>query len=122
VPAALVGVPPRARDLDTEADVVAEAVAVGDVPEVPPDLRLRRERPGPAGVLREGEGVHVRADVARAPWIGVVTPGATDVVGLLEHDEVVAAIPFQLDCHAKTGETGTDDDRVELHAVLSYCE
>ena len=42
------------------------------------------------------------------PGIGVVPPGAADLVGLLQDQEVDAA-PLQLDAHAEPGEPRADD-------------
>ena len=65
---------------------------VGAAAQVVPDLGLRREGARPVGVGREGERVEVRGHVAGAAGIGVVAPRAADVVGALEHDEVLDAV------------------------------
>lgn len=51
----------------------------------------------------------MRRDVARAAGVGVVAPGAADVVGFLQYDEVHSLL-LQCDGHAQTGESGSDDD------------
>jgi hypothetical protein len=123
VPALLALVPARTRDLDSEVDRAAQVVVVGDPAQVRPDLVLRGERPAPVGVLLERERVHVRLDVAGTPGIGVVAPGTADVVGLLQHHEVVATGSAQRDGHAEAGEPGTDDDHAGLdHAPSCYSE
>ena len=43
------------------------------------------------------------------PGIGVVAPGAAEVVGALEHVEVVDPVVEQPDGHADPGEAGADD-------------
>jgi hypothetical protein len=62
------------------------------------------------GILLVGEGVHVRLDVAGAARIGVVAPGAADLVGLLQDHEIGDAGVLELDGHAEPGEPGTNDD------------
>ena len=52
----------------------------------------------------------MRRDVAGAARVGVVPPGAADVLGLLQDDEVVPAGLLELDRHAEPGEPGADDD------------
>ena len=93
VPPHLGVVPVRAVDERVEADVPAQAVLLGDALEVVEDLRLQGPHVGPVGLRLEGEGIHVRRDVAGAAGVGVVTPGAADVVGLLEDHEVVDRSP-----------------------------
>ena len=105
-------VPRGARDLDAEVDVGADALLVGDLAHVGPDLLLAREALAPVGVELVREGVHVARDVALAAGVGVVAPGAADVMGLLEDDEVLAAGVAQLHGHAHAGEAGADDDDV----------
>ena len=59
----------------------------------------------------------MRLDVAGAARVGVVPPGAADVLGLLQDDEVVDAGLLQLDRHAEPGEPGADDDDPGLGAL-----
>src|SRR3981189_727954 len=84
VPAAVFVVPARTGHLLTEADESAQLILLRDTAQVVPDLRLGRVRPRPARILLERERVHVGRDVTGAPRVGVVPPGAADVVRLLE--------------------------------------
>ena len=77
--------------------------------QVRPDLRLPGKPMAPSRFERERKRVQVRLDVAGAPGIRVVTPGAPDVAGSLQHDEVVDALALQPDGGAKTGEAAADD-------------
>ena len=106
----------RAVDVRVEADVAAQPVLVGDALEVVLDLRLERPHVRPVGLRLERERVHVRRDVAGAAGIGVVAPGAADVVGLLQ-DQEVDALPLQRDAHAESGEPGADDQRAGVHRL-----
>ena len=51
----------------------------------------------------------MRGHVAGAARVGVVVPGAADVVAALEHDEVVDALLLEADRHAEAGEAAADD-------------
>src|SRR5437764_14881908 len=112
-PAALALVPVRAGDLDPEADLFAQPVLLRDTLEVVEDFRLRRERPRPAWVLLVRERVHVRLDVARAPGVRVVAPGAADLGRLLQDHVVPDAGLAELDRLAESGEPGADDHDLE---------
>ncbi len=68
-------------------------------------------------ILFERERVHVGLDVARAAGIGVVAPRTADLVGFLQHDEVLPSVFDQLDRHAEAGESGSDDDHTGLGAI-----
>jgi hypothetical protein len=56
----------------------------------------------------------VRRDVAAAAWIGVVAPGAAEIAGSLQYDEIVPAGPRQADGGADAGEAGTNDGHCNL--------
>ena len=56
----------------------------------------------------------MRRDVALAARVVVVAPGAADVVGALEHDEVVDALLLEADRHAQAGEPAADDGHVDM--------
>ena len=104
-----------------EADVGADAVLVRAALEVGEDLAPLRELAGPAGVLLERERVEVRLDVAGGTRIAVVTPGATQALGLLQHGEVVDARLLEADGHAEAAEAGADDDDVRVaHGALAF--
>ena len=79
-PASGLLVPVRAGDLAIQADVRAHAEALRAVAQVGVDLGLGRVGAAPAGVRRERERVQMRRHVAGAARIGVVVPGAADVV------------------------------------------
>src|SRR5690348_223575 len=89
--------------------MAAQAIAVGDLFQVAPDLWLPGEAVCPAGVRRERERVQVRRDVAGAPGIGVVPPGASDRGRPLQDDEVGHARLLQPDARAEPAEASTDD-------------
>ena len=93
---------------------VAEAVVVGDAAQIGLDLRLGGVRRRPVGVAGEGERVELAGHVAAGTGIGVVAPGAADVVGLLDHHEVGLAVLEELDRGAEPGEAGADDQVVDL--------
>jgi hypothetical protein len=96
--------------------VLAHVEAVDAVAHVVPDLALRGERAGPLGIEGEGERVEVGRDVAGGAGVGVVAPGAAEVVAAVEHDEVVDAHGAQAGRHADAGEPGADDDDAVLVA------
>jgi hypothetical protein len=109
VPDALLLVPVGTRHLVIEADVRADAVAIGAVAQVVPDLGLRREEARPVRVRRERERVQVRRDVALAARVRVVAPRAADVGRALEDDEVVLAGLLELDGDAQAREPGAEN-------------
>src|SRR5215469_9277909 len=108
-PARQAGVPAGPGDLRTEPQMTAQAIAVGDLFQVVPDLWLPGEAVRPGGVRREREGVKVRRDVAGAPGIGVVPPGAAHRDRPLEDDEAGHARLPQPDARAEPAEAGADD-------------
>jgi AcrR family transcriptional regulator len=117
-PDAPVLVPLGPFELLAEADVRTDAEAVGHAAEVGLDLGLEREGARPVGVRRERERVEVRRDVALAARVGVVAPGAADLVAALEHHEVVHAGLLELDRHAEAGEAAADDR--DAHVVWKF--
>lgn len=52
----------------------------------------------------------MRLDVARSARIVVLAPGATDLRGLFENQEVALAARPQAQAHADAGEAGAHDD------------
>ena len=98
VPTHFVVVPMRAVDMGVEPDVAPQPVLVRHTLQVILNLRLKRPHVRPVGLGLERERVHVRRDVAGAPGIGVVPPGAADVVGLLQNQEVDVLL-LQGDAH-----------------------
>jgi hypothetical protein len=75
-PRACVVVELGGQDLRAEPDVLADAVAVGELPEVVQQDVLGGEVIGPVVVLEEGVVVQVAADVDAAARIGVLQPSA----------------------------------------------
>src|SRR5690348_3386041 len=108
-PAELEIVPPGALHRAAQPQVRAQTEPVGAALQVVPDLRLPREGVRPVRVEGEGVRVQMRGHVAGAARVGVVTPGAADLAGLLEDDEIVAAGPLELDRRAEPREAGSDD-------------
>src|SRR5439155_2058280 len=88
--------------------VPADVEVVGDAAQVGLDLRLHGERARPVRVAGKGERVEVRRDVALAAGVRVLAPGAADVAGTLEDDEVVDAHLLEPDGGAEAGESGAD--------------
>jgi hypothetical protein len=117
VPTHFTVVPVCAIHMGVEPDVAPQTVLGGHALQVILDLRLKRPHVGPVGLGLEGERVHVRRDVACTAGIGVVPPGAADVVGLLEDHEVDVSL-LQLDTHAQAGEARADDQRAGVHRFL----
>ena len=101
--------PARLQGLVAEADVRADAEAVGALHQVVLDLGLVGERPGPLRVRRERERVEAGGDVALAARVGVVAPRAADLVRALEEDEVLDARLAQADAQPEPGEAAADD-------------
>jgi hypothetical protein len=60
----------------------------------------------------------VGGHVALAARVGVVPPGAADVVGALEQDEVLDPRLLEADRHAQAGEAGADDRDLDVHRWL----
>ena len=116
-PARLVLVPGGFGDLMAEAHVGEDLEALRAVAQVVPDFLLEPEGARPAPVRREGEGVQVRGHVALAAGIAVVAPCASDVVGALEHDEVLHPLLLEADRHPQAGEPGADDGHPGVRSV-----
>ena len=109
-------VPARLLHFSTESQERAHIETVHALADVVPDFALRGERTGPLRIEREGERVEVGGDVARGAGVGVVAPGAAEVVAAVEDDEVVDAHGAQAGRHPDAGEPGTDDDDAVLVA------
>ena len=107
-------VPGGVLELGAEDGARGDAVLLGDAAQVGLDLGLRGVRRRPVGVAGEGERVELAGDVAAGSGVGVVAPGAADVVGLLDHDVVGLAGLGELDRSAEPGETGPDDQVVDV--------
>lgn len=107
-PAQVLGVPGHQLDLGAEAQVRAQAEEVGDVLQVGADVPLAGEGARPLGVGRERERVQVGGHVAGAPGVAVVPPGAADLVGPLQDDEVGDPLAAQPHGGPQTAEAGPD--------------
>ena len=87
VPAGVGGVPLRPGDLGAVADERGDAVRGRRVAEVGADLGLAGEGPRPLRVGCEGVRVQGGGHVAGAARVGVVAPGAAQVVRLLTGEQ-----------------------------------
>ena len=119
LPALALVVPRGALHLVAEAHVLDEAVAGRDVAHVLPDLRRRGEQLAPARVLLVGERVEDARDVAGAAGVGVVAPGAAEIVGALEDHEVLDPVALQGDPHRDAAESAADDDHMVVGRRLA---
>ena len=95
----------------------ADAVLVGDAPQVVADLGLAGVRLAPPGIGGEGERVEVRWDVAGAARVRVEVPGAAHVIPTLEHREVLDPLLLEPDRHREAGEAAADDRDVDVEGV-----
>src|SRR5690606_40002411 len=84
-------VPGRLVDGVAQPQVRPQPEPVDAVAEVVPDVLLGGEGVPPVRVEGERERVQVGGYVAGAARVGVVAPGAADVVGPLEDEQVVEA-------------------------------
>ena len=107
-------VPGRVLGEGVEDEPVQGAGPLGHPLDVGLDLRLRGEGPRPVGVGREGVRVELARHVALRAGVGVVAPGAADVVALLDHHEVGLTGLLELDRRTEPGEAGPDDQVVDL--------
>jgi hypothetical protein len=107
-PARGVVLPAGRRDVGVEDDVPLEVEPPGHALQVPQDLRLPRERPRPGRVRRERERVEVGRDVAAAPGVGVLPPGAADGAAALQDHEVLDAHAPQPVRDGESREPGPD--------------
>src|SRR5581483_810009 len=87
-----------------EAELLDAPIDVGE------DLGLFGEAPGPVGLRGEREGIEASWDVAPAPRIDVVPPGAADAVRLLEDGEVGKATTDELHAHGQARHATPDDE------------
>ena len=103
-----------------ETDVATKVVAIGEVVQVPLDLRLRREVLGPDPLLLElgveAERVLEARDVAPSAGIAVPEPRAADPGALLQHEHAEALLAQDLQCvQARHPRADDHDIRVEHH-------
>ena len=116
-PAAGLLVEAARQDLGTEAHEPAQLVALDQVEEVALDLGATGVVVTPVGVGRKGQRVEVAGHITGHARVGVVPPGATDVVGPLEDDEVLGALLEEADRGRDAREAGPDDGDVGLDCV-----
>ena len=103
----------EALDPRTEADERTEAVGVDHLLDVLEDLRLLGVLARPdMGVERVR--VERRGHVAGRTRVGVVAPGAADVLGGLEDDDRPDAGSLEAHSHAQSTEPRTDDGDLDL--------
>src|SRR5690606_6595438 len=67
-------------------------------------------RTRPVRIGREGVRVQMRGHVAGRAGVGVVAPGAADIVAALEHQIIGAPLLLKRDRQAEAGEPAADDD------------
>ena len=94
--------------LVTETNAFHHAVVGRHLLEVGLDLRTRGERVGPFRVRREGVRIEVRGHVTCDAGIGVLAPGPTEGVRLLEDGDVGVSGLAQLDDAENPGHARTD--------------
>ena len=78
-----------------------QAVLLRDIIDVYEEFRLRRIEAAPIGLLREGERIEMRGNIASAAGIDVVAPGAAKIVSLLDDDEILATRHAHARAHAQ---------------------
>ena len=93
-----------------ELNVGDDPEALGDVVEILLDLRLLGERAVPVGVARVAEGIDDRGGVGAAVRVGVLAPGAAELLGLLDQDEVLDSGLLQADGGADAAVAAADDE------------
>ncbi len=102
----------RLGDLRLEADELAQPALRRDLLDVGLDLGLGREFARPVVVRLERELVLARQHVDEKARIGVVAPGAADLVRLLVHDEIDTGA-LQLLGHEQARNARADDNYPE---------
>ncbi len=110
------------RNAPLEADVTAQVEAVCDMVGIAQNLGLGRILFAPYPFLlqlfAERVGVVHALHVAARPGIAIPVPGATDIVGSLEHDGREPELPQSIK-HVHAGKAGARDDGVVFHLFLS---
>ena len=111
----------RRGHLTTKADLPVHVVAVRDLLEIGQDRRLAGEAVRPARIGGEGVRVERRRHVARRLRIGVGSPHPTDLIALLENDDVAITRLLQYDDRSDTAESRADncDARAAHRNILS---
>ncbi len=99
--------------LCSQPDVLPQAELVDAAAEVLEEHLLRREGLRPVDGLEERVAVEVAGDVHPAAGIGVLEPGATDLVVLVEDDHVEARLDEPVRRH-DARHARTDDGDAEM--------
>ena len=119
VPAARILLVMRGRDPALELDVAAQVELVGDVIQIALGLGLAGEVLLPVPFfqqfLRKGVAVGPALGIEAGAGIAVPVPGAADAGAGFEHPHLEAEFS-QLVELVEAGNTGADDDRVEIRA------
>src|SRR4029077_16140171 len=102
-------VPVHPLDRRAVPDVLVQAIFPCAVPQVVPDLLLRREQVSPVWGQLEGVGVERRRHVPRASWVLVVPPRPAEITGLVQDHEVVVTRLLQRDPHPDAAEPGSHE-------------
>ena len=100
------------RDAHAEMQMGMQPVFVGTALDI--GMNLCRPRIGgrPVRILLERVGIQMRGHVAGTAGIGIVAPGAADVVGTFENHEILDAFLLETNTGVDAGKTGADDDYV----------
>ena len=117
VPESTVVVEGGVRDAHAEMQVFVQAVFLGTVLDIGLDFRRTGIGRRPVRVLLEGVGIQMRGHVAGTTRVGVVTPGAADIVCPLENDEIGDALGLETDPRVDTRKPGADDDNVAVQSI-----
>jgi hypothetical protein len=118
------GVELGALHLGVEANLRTQPVLVHALQDIGVDFRLRRVLARPVVLGLEGKRIEVRRHVAGGARIVVVAPGAADLAGLFQQQEVVLAGLAQLHGQAQAGEAAADDQHAPGRAragVIVHC-
>ena len=93
---------------------------VHDVVYVVENLTLFRPLVVPVGFTFKGVALERGGDVAFGAGVMVVSLGAADIILLFENDEVIQARLLELDGHANTGKSATDDNAMKILIVSCH--
>ncbi|VXD04241.1 hypothetical protein PSEUDO9AZ_40846 [Pseudomonas sp. 9AZ] len=106
-----------------ELDVPAQVKTLGDVLDIAQYFRLGREALAPAPLLlqllRPGIGVLHAFGIAAQAWVAVCIPSAANI-GIRVEYLYSQAETTQLVEQVKTGETGADDNSIDLVRIIRH--
>ena len=106
-------VPHRRGHFLVEADLVAQTGTVGIALDIGLDLVALGEEMVPVGVVVERVGIEVVGRVHANAGIGILVPGAANLVVLLDDGEGDAGF-LELDAHADAREARADQQNVKI--------